>query len=218
MENEKKNNGTLVGILIGIVLTLLVVGGLFATGTIGFKTSTTSDNDQTSENNQTNISNSNTDSNTTIQTKLVDNLNCSNSETTFNGIIVKVEQKEENMVCMFSNITINGKKFDEIAGSYVESYEIYDNNVIMLLGNTSSKVFIIYNTSSNIMTMKLAPNSLEGYWVDSYKTSGNKITINGKECGEQCGNKSTGYIKATFEIEYSNGYFSTPKLIEKLVS
>lgn len=52
MKNEKKNNRMLVGILIGIVITLLVVGGLFATGTIGFKTSKTSDNGQNSENNQ----------------------------------------------------------------------------------------------------------------------------------------------------------------------
>ncbi|MEE3342644.1 MAG: DUF5991 domain-containing protein [Bacilli bacterium] len=51
MENEKKNNsGMLVGILIGIIIMLLVFVGLFATGTIGFKTSTTSDNDQASEN------------------------------------------------------------------------------------------------------------------------------------------------------------------------
>ncbi len=55
MENEKKNNsGMLVGILIGIVITLLVVVGLFATGTIGFKTNTNVDNGQTSENNQIN--------------------------------------------------------------------------------------------------------------------------------------------------------------------
>ena len=58
MENEKKNNGTLVGILIGIVLTLLVVGGLFVTGTIGFKTNTTTDNGQdnlVTENNSNNV-------------------------------------------------------------------------------------------------------------------------------------------------------------------
>ena len=52
MENEKKNNGTLVDILIGIIIMLLVVGGLFATGTIGFKTNTTNDNEQMDENNQ----------------------------------------------------------------------------------------------------------------------------------------------------------------------
>lgn len=52
---EKKNNsGILVGIIIGIVITLLVVGGLFATGTVSFKTATTTDNGQTNENNQIN--------------------------------------------------------------------------------------------------------------------------------------------------------------------
>lgn len=51
---EKKNNsGMLVGILIGIILMLLVFIGLFVTGTISFKTTTTNDNVQTSENNQT---------------------------------------------------------------------------------------------------------------------------------------------------------------------
>ena len=50
MENEKKSNGTLVGILIGIVITLLVVGGLFVTGTIGFKKNTNVDNNQVGEN------------------------------------------------------------------------------------------------------------------------------------------------------------------------
>ena len=55
---EKKNNsGMLVGILIGLVIALLVVVGLLATGTIGFKTSTTTDNGQISENNQTNENN-----------------------------------------------------------------------------------------------------------------------------------------------------------------
>ena len=49
---EKKNNsGMLVGILIGLVIALLVVGGLFATGTIKFKITTTSDNGQNQVNN-----------------------------------------------------------------------------------------------------------------------------------------------------------------------
>ncbi len=51
---EKKiNSGILVGLLIGIFIMLLVFIGLFATGTISFKTTTTNDNVQTSENNQT---------------------------------------------------------------------------------------------------------------------------------------------------------------------
>lgn len=44
MGNEKKNNGILVGILIGIIIMLSVGVCLFATGNIEFKTNTTSDN------------------------------------------------------------------------------------------------------------------------------------------------------------------------------
>ena len=53
---EKKNNsGMLVGILIGLVIALLVVGGLFATGTISFKQTTTTDNGQSSNSNKKSI-------------------------------------------------------------------------------------------------------------------------------------------------------------------
>ena len=46
---EKKNNsGLLVGILIGIIIMLIVGIGLFITGTVNFK-STTTDNKQTSK-------------------------------------------------------------------------------------------------------------------------------------------------------------------------
>ena len=49
---EKKNNsGLLVGILIGIIIMLIVGIGLFITGTVNFK-STTTDNKQTSNNEQ----------------------------------------------------------------------------------------------------------------------------------------------------------------------
>ena len=66
--------------------------------------------------------------------------------------------------------------------------------------------------------MKLQPENLNGYWVTSYTTNNNTITINGKECGEQFGSKSTGYPSATFEIEYSNNTFSDPKLINRTTS
>ena len=52
MENEKKNNGIFVGILIGIIIMVVVGVALFVTGTISFKQTTITDNRQTSENNQ----------------------------------------------------------------------------------------------------------------------------------------------------------------------
>ena len=54
---NKKNNGTLVGIIIGVILTLLVVGCLFTTGTIGFKTNISTDKKE--ETNDSNVINSN---------------------------------------------------------------------------------------------------------------------------------------------------------------
>ena len=63
MENEKKNNsGMLVGILIGIIIMLVVGIGLFATGTISFKTTTTNNNEQTSENDKIDTTTNNIDS------------------------------------------------------------------------------------------------------------------------------------------------------------
>ena len=57
MGNEKKSNGTLVGILIGLVIAIIVVGCLLATGTIGFKTNAASSNGQASENSSDESSN-----------------------------------------------------------------------------------------------------------------------------------------------------------------
>ena len=50
---EKKSNGLLVGIIIGIAIALIIGGCLFVTGTISFKTNTTVDDGKNSENNQT---------------------------------------------------------------------------------------------------------------------------------------------------------------------
>lgn len=69
---EKKNNGILVGILIGIIIMILVFIGLFATGTIGFKTSTTTDNEQTSENSETN-NNTPDEQNSSVQEEIKKN-------------------------------------------------------------------------------------------------------------------------------------------------
>ena len=60
--------------------------------------------------------------------------------------------------------------------------------------------------------------TLEGYKVDSYKTDNNKIIITGRECSLQCANTESEYPRATFEIEYNNNSFSSPKLVEKFTS
>ena len=68
---DKTNNGLLVGISIGIVLTLLIVGALFATNIITFKTSVNNDTKKTNNTNDiensNNIANSNQIENNSIQ-------------------------------------------------------------------------------------------------------------------------------------------------------
>lgn len=213
MENQNNNKGV-IALLVVIIVILAVLCVLFATGTISFAKGSTNNNEQTNQNEQTNTANNGTtnDSNV-IQTKLVDNLVCNNSETTFNGITVKLEQKDNNGVCKVNSFTVNGKDIMNDVSLWVNSYEIYDNNVIIASGDTSGRLFTIYSLATNSAVMKLQPENLNGYWVTSYSTNNNIITINGKECGEQCGTGTTGYTKATYEIEYSNNSFSSPKLV-----
>lgn len=207
MENQNNNKGVIV-LLVVIIAILAVLCVLFATGTISFAKNSTNNNEQTNTTDNGTTNNSNV-----IQTKLVDNLVCNNSETTFNGITVKLEQKDNNGVCSVSSFTVNGKDIKNDVSLWVNSYEIYDNNVIIASGDTSGRLFTIYSLSTNSVVMKLQPETLDGYWVTSYSTNNNIITINGKECGEQCGTGTTGYTKATYEIEYLNNSFSNPKLV-----
>ena len=207
MENQNNNKGVIV-LLVVIIAILAVLCVLFATGTISFAKNSTNNNEQTNTTDNGTTNNSNV-----IQTKLVDNLVFNNSETTFNGITVKLEQKDNNGVCSVSSFTVNGKDIKNDVSLWVNSYEIYDNNVIIASGDTSGRLFTIYSLSTNSVVMKLQPETLDGYWVTSYSTNNNIITINGKECGEQCGTGTTGYTKATYEIEYLNNSFSNPKLV-----
>ncbi len=207
MENQNNNKGVIV-LLVVIIAILAVLCVLFATGTISFAKNSTNNNEQTNTTDNGTTNNSNV-----IQTKLVDNLVCNNSETTFNGITVKLEQKDNNGVCSVSSFTVNGKDIKNDVSLWVNSYEIYDNNVIIASGDTSGRLFTIYSLSTNSVVIKLQPETLDGYWVTSYSTNNNIITINGKECGEQCGTGTTGYTKATYEIEYLNNSFSNPKLV-----
>ncbi len=208
--NSQNNNKIVIVLLIVIIILLAGICILFATETISIKTNTTNNDKQSNENTN--------DYNNSIQTKLVDNLNCSNSETTFNGITVKVEQKTEDMVCNASTLTINGLDVKKDNGYDIESYEIFDKNVIIMSSTTSGTILTIYNVDSNSAILKFdTSNDLEGYFIKSYKTNNNIITLNTEGCGAQCGKENT-EEKATFEIEYSNGTFSKPKLISKTAS
>ena len=212
--NNQNNNKIVITLLIIIIVLLAGLCILFATETISLKTNKVNNKELANESRETNTN----DYTNPIQTKLVDNLNCSNSETTFNGITVKVEQKTEDMVCNASTLTINGVDIKEDNGNNINSYEFFDKNVIIMSSTTSGSILTIYNVDSNSAILKFdTSNDLEGYFIKSYKTNNNVITLNAESCGAQCGKENT-EEKATFEIEYSNGSFSNPKLISKTTS
>ena len=85
--------------------------------------------------------------------------------------------------------------------------------------HTGGSVFTIFSTLTNSVAVEFrsGEKSLEGFFVKSYSTSGNIITINAEGCGAQCGEKGieNAGVKATNEIEYLNNSFSEPKLISK---
>ena len=126
---EKKNNsGMLVGILIGIVITLLVVGGLFATGSIGFKTSTTTDNGQTS-NNTTEIESYKADDYVTIEKVNIGDEKVNVEKVVFKNLDSSLTQKfteEQSKLIESAESTydyfINKAKRENISisGSYIE--------------------------------------------------------------------------------------------------
>ena len=155
----------------------------------------------------------------TIPTKLVHTSPCvESSEITFNGITIKLKQEKDDIMCATKSFTVNGK---EVINDYnglwwIESYTIYDNNVIIKTSSTSSAIIDIYNLQSNSIIATYG--NLEGYKIKKYTIADNKIILDGTECGMECGNEYYGYPRARFEIEYSNNTFSKPKLIEKFTS
>lgn len=206
---KQNNNKVIIAVLLTVIIILAVLCVLFATNIISIN-----GNKENNNQNDTNQENNNQE-NLNIPVKSVYDIDCENSETTYNGITVKLEQESDDMMCSTKKITINGKEIKDDISTWVTSYAIYDNNVIILSSNTSGTLLTIYSLSSDSAIMKLQPETLEGYWAKSYSINNNKILIEGKECGMQCGNNETGYSKATFEIEYSNKTFSNPKLVDR---
>lgn len=206
---ENNSNKIIILLLMVIIVILGVLCILFATDTLTFNKKETNDNGEIN----TDVDNNKEKE---IASKLVsiDNVKCNSSETTFNGVKVKLDlSKNEYDNCVINDFTINNKKVKE-KGEWIDSYEIYDNNVIVMSYTTSSSLLSIYN-EEGVSIMRLSTDTLDGYFVDSYKTNNNKIIIEGRECGLQCGNEESDYPTATFEIEYANNSFSNPKLVQK---
>ncbi|MBQ3309544.1 hypothetical protein IJG78_02605 [Candidatus Saccharibacteria bacterium] len=232
---KSRNNKWIVILLIVIVAIIATLCILFATGTISLNSNTTNTSQQSSGSESQNSektdekvnvkpSNKTTESNATsvVQSKIVEGITCKNSETTFNGITVKVEhtQGTATIPCSTTAVLINGNDVKNDNGTRIESYEFFGKYVLIRSGSSGDSVFTIYNTNSNSTELKIGmgtTENLDGYFVDSYSTNGNTITLNMSSCGAQCGEKgmSTSGTKAIYKIEYSNGSLSAPTLVEK---
>lgn len=214
MDKKESNNKGIIILLIVIIIFSVTLGILFATKVIKNNNENTTKENNNSNDNENNIKENNDTNNNVIQTKLVKTPNCDNSSTTFNGITVNLKQNLEDEVCVINSLTINGKDITDKLLVWVESYEIYDNNVLILSSDTGGTTLLIYSVESSSVVLDLTPDNLSGYFVESYNTNNEVITINGYECKEQCGYESTGNKNAVFEIKYSDNSFTIPKLIK----
>ena len=122
---EKKSNGTLVGIIIGLVIAVIIGGCLFATGNISFKTSTTNNNGQTSENGEKTTTDSSSKQSTEINQK------------TFEDLI------DEELYILFGfkslNELTNGRKLTLVFNKLDETYAHKENDVYSVVENVSKK-------------------------------------------------------------------------------
>ena len=208
MEQEKNNKGIIVLLTI-LVVVLAVLCVLFATGTISFKSNDLNSNQQANEDSQINTNNDNATS--AIQTKLIDNIRCQNSNETFNGISVNVETTNNDGVCD-SKVKINNDDItNDTRKMYIESYEFYDNNVIVLSSDTNGlPMMTIYDAKNSKIALKVNIFDTR-YTIKSYKTENDKILIEGKSCAGQCSNDSPDAVFSdqNYEIDYlGNGTFS----------
>ncbi|MBR3161631.1 MAG: hypothetical protein IKF19_02750 [Bacilli bacterium] len=119
METKKNNNEILVGILIGIIIMLLVLVGLFATGTISFKTTTINENGQASENKYEDTSDTSNDTIEEETTKKVDDEQLGNNN-------CKYLQADIEKLVLNYYIKLNGSKADNGEAYQVES--LLENN------------------------------------------------------------------------------------------
>lgn len=149
-----------------------------------------------------------------IKTKLVDNLHCGNSNTSFNNINVDVIHtvKEDGGLCS-ALVNINDEEVINTSGEWLISYEYFDNNVILLIGSTDNLSLNIYNVDSKKIVFD-SLKELNDYRILSYKTSENKMTLEFEGCGSKCNSDNDGEI-AIYELYYNNNTFSDLNLIRK---
>ena len=163
MEQEKNKNGLII-LLSVLVVILTVLCVLFATGTIDLSNDTSNNSQQASESNQQTNNDMGTSSNS-IQTKLVDNINCQNSTTTFNNITVNIEATESNGECS-SKVLVNDNDISlyipRIGWSAITSYEFFDNNVIFNYYDANKYTKLaIYNVDKNEVVLSFVSQKVD---------------------------------------------------------
>ena len=204
----EKNNKKLIILLIAIVLVIAVVACLFATGIIKLN------------NISTEPQNTKTVKAVVLKEGYVEFDDkkplTADVEKTINQITVKVVKPTKDDGDY--GLLINGKDISTDVLTRVYSYEIYENNVIVLSGNTGGKCITIFKIDGDNVETVYKEGIIENYRIKSYILDENKLLIEGTECGEQCGVESTEYASASFEMEYTNGKFTDPKLVNKRAS
>ncbi len=152
---EKKNNGgILVGILIGLVIAVVVVGGLFVTGTIGFKSSTTNNSEQKSLNNNNEVNENNLDDGFSIDVDELGKI----SKSDYNFL------KQESTNDYTFNLSVDGKiniNFDKD----IENISNARDMVLFLTPSDDSNLYILTQDGD-----------IYKYNVSSYKESNYKAT------------------------------------------
>ena len=150
---EKKNNsGMLVGILIGIIIMLLVVGGLFATGTIGFKSTISTDKKE--KTNDSNVINSNEQVNNNSSEK-VDNIERKLETSPFDSD--KLEAIISNNVTVpISEIVI--KEYEETQNGEYYYLKLLSNGRINIVKNKDSNHYTDFISNiSNVIDVANLP-------------------------------------------------------------
>ena len=173
---EKKNNsGMLVGILIGIVITLLVVGGLFVTGTIGFKTNTTNNNEQNKSSNTENneVSNNEVSNN---EDSLINNTYIGyfrNDKIAYSTTLVLLDNNEFKICmrteCLEGKYTVDGNKLSLTTNSTEE----YPNAMTYIYTLNSDKTGLDSNNMNEYCDLKKISgtnnNSIENTYIGYFR-------------------------------------------------
>ena len=149
---EKKNSsGMLVGILIGIIIMLLVVGGLFATGTIRFKSTIFTDKKE--KTNDSNVINSNEQVNNNSSEK-VDNIEQKLETSPFDSD--KLEASiSKNVTVPISEISI--KEYEESINGEKYYLKLLKNGKINISKNNGRDFTDYISNISNVIDVANLP-------------------------------------------------------------